>query len=136
MRKTDNKALILFDGVCNLCNGSVNFILTRDNKDIFRFVPLQSEMGRKLTSKLKIDAKESDTVILIEGDSYWTRSEAALRIVKKLPGLWPLVYGFVIVPKCIRDFIYNIIARNRYRWFGKRENCMVPDSNITSKFFR
>ena len=129
-----NKTLILFDGVCNLCNGSVKFILKHDSKDVFRFAALQSEMGQKLCSKLKIDTNVTDTVIVIEGEKFWTRSDAALRVFRKLPRLWPALYGLVVVPKFIRNFVYNIIARNRYRWFGKRNSCMIPNDEIAFKF--
>ncbi len=130
----NSKSIILFDGVCNLCNGSVNFIIKRDSKDAFRFATLQSEMGQKLCSKLQIDAQETNTVIVIEGEKFWTRSDAALRVFRKLPGLWPALYGLVVVPNFIRNFVYKKIARNRYRWFGKQGNCMVPDSSIIFKF--
>lgn len=129
--KSDS-AIVLFDGVCNFCNSSINFIIKRDQKGYFKFAPLQSEIAQKLVGDKTKPMPES--VILIENGRTYDRSSAALRIAKKLNGLWPLLYIFIIVPKPIRDAVYNLIGRNRYKWFGKTEACMIPTPEVRSRF--
>ena len=126
----NNSAIILFDGVCNLCNGVVTFIIRRDPKGYFRFASLQSEAARKILGR---DAG-LETILLVENEVVYSRSAAALRIAKKLSGLWPLLYVFIVVPRPIRDVVYNFIARNRYRWFGKQAACMVPTAELKRRF--
>ncbi|MBT8289705.1 MAG: DUF393 domain-containing protein [Muriicola sp.] len=129
------KKIILFDGVCNLCNNSVQFIIKRDKKDIFRFAPLQSEIGKKLVAERRIDTARIDSIILIEPQiAYYTKSEAALRISKSLSGLWPVMSVFLGLPSGFRDWIYDRVAKNRYQWFGKREECMIPSPELKEKF--
>src|SRR5690625_290846 len=118
-----NKSLILFDGVCNLCNGTVQFLIKRDSKDEFRFAPLQSELGEKVSRQLRRTNRQS--IVLIQSNRIYTKSSAALRIAKHLPFPWKLSYGFILLPRLLRDRIYDYIARNRYRWFGRQESCMV-----------
>lgn len=127
-------AIVLFDGVCNFCNGSVNFIIERDAKNYFKFAPLQSEIGRQYLEKFGIDKAETDSVILIENEKAYTHSTAALKIAGRLPGLWSWFYGFIIVPKPIRDFFYKLFAKNRYRLFGKQDACMMPTPEIRQRF--
>jgi len=127
-------AIVLFDGVCNFCSGSVNFIIERDRQAYFRFTPLQSEIGQELLEKFHIEKAETDSVILIEDESAYTYSSAALRIVRKLNGLWSWLYVFIIVPKPIRDFLYKLFAKYRYRIFGKNEVCMVPTPELKHRF--
>lgn len=127
------KSIILFDGVCNLCNASVQFIIKRDKSNYFRFAALQSETGKAMANKFGVSAYAS-SVILIEGEKKYSESTAALRIAKKLRGLWPLLYLFIIIPPPIRNGIYRIIAKNRYSWFGKKDECMVPSPEQTHKF--
>lgn len=134
MEDLREKGIVLFDGVCNFCNSSVNFIIRKDNKDHFRFLPLQSEKGKSIVTRFKLDPENLQTVILLENGKIYTRSTAALRVVKRLRGGWKLMYAFVIVPPVVRDFFYNIIAKNRYRWWGKREACMVPTPRVKKKF--
>lgn len=129
-----DKPILLFDGVCNLCNGFVQFVINRDPKGKFRFAALQSEIGQTLLKKANMPTEELSTVVLYENDKFYTHSSVPLRVVKKFGGAWPLLYGLVIVPKFIRDGIYNWIARNRYRWFGKRESCMIPTPELKSRF--
>ena len=129
--KSDN-AIVLFDGVCNFCNNSINFIIKRDKKGFFKFAPLQSEIAQKLVGDKTKPMPES--VILIDNDKTYDRSSAALRITKRLDGLWPALYIFMIVPKPIRDWVYNLIGRNRYKWFGKTEACMIPTREVRSRF--
>jgi predicted DCC family thiol-disulfide oxidoreductase YuxK len=133
MKSKDHK-IILFDGVCNLCNGAVTFIIKRDKKDVFKFAALQSEIGQQLISKFNIDTSKVDSIILIDGDKHYEKSSAALRIAKQLSGAYPLLFGFMILPKLIRNAVYDYIARNRYKWFGKKESCMIPTPELKSRF--
>lgn len=127
-------AIILFDGVCNFCNGSVNFIIERDRGKYFKFAPLQSEIGQRLLSEHGIDKTDTDSVVLIEDGKAYIRTTAALRIARKLSGAWHLFYGFIIVPSFIRDFFYKLFAKNRYKMFGKQEACMMPTPEIRERF--
>lgn len=127
-------AIILFDGVCNFCDGAVNFIIERDKKNYFKFAPLQSENGRKLAAEHGIDLQKIDSVILIEGGEAYTESTAALKIARNLDGIWSLAYAFIVVPKFIRDYFYKLFARNRYRLFGKKDACMLPSPEVRAKF--
>lgn len=126
--------LILFDGVCNFCNASVNFIIRRDPGKVFRFAPLQSTAGQGLLKKFSLASTDLDTMVLIESDRAFTRSTAGLKIARRLSGLWPLLYAFLIVPRFLRDAVYNVVARNRYRWWGKRDACMVPTPEVKERF--
>jgi predicted DCC family thiol-disulfide oxidoreductase YuxK len=126
--------IILFDGVCNFCNSSVNFIIDRDTTNYFKFGALQSDEGQVLLKKHNQRTDSFDTLILIEDDYLYTRSTAALRIAKKLSGLWPLFYVFIIIPKFLRDPIYNLIAKNRYKMFGKKDTCRLPTPEERAKF--
>ena len=132
--KTENKKIILFDGVCNLCNGSVVFIIKRDKKDVFRFAAIQSEEGQKLVEDYQIDTTKVDSILLLDGKNYYAKSTAALTIARYLKGGYPLLYGFMILPAFFRNWIYDIIARNRYKWFGKKESCMIPTPELKGKF--
>lgn len=129
-----NKKIVLFDGVCNLCNNSVVFIIQHDQKDVFRFASLQSEIGKKLTAERGIDPSEVDSIVLIDpGNAYFVKSSAALEIARELSGYsWMRI--FLHLPAWLRDFIYNLIAKNRYRWFGKKEQCMLPTPELKAKF--
>ena len=131
--KTNHK-IILFDGVCNLCNASVNFVIQRDKNDVFRFAALQSEIGQKYISKFNIDPLDTDSIILIEGDKCYIKSTAALHIAKSMSGGYPLLFGFIIVPRFIRNWVYDYVAKNRYKWYGKKESCMIPTSELKGKF--
>lgn len=130
----ENQPIILFDGVCNLCSGIVLFTIKRDPEGVFRYAPLQSEVGQILLRQFNLPADEYHSFILVEGNRYYSGSTAALRVAKRLKGLWPILYAFILVPKTIRDFIYDIIAKNRYKWFGKKEECLIPTPNIKSRF--
>lgn len=127
-------AIILFDGVCNLCNGAVQFIIKRDKKGNFSFASLQSAEGQKLSKEYNLPVTDFNSFILIENNKVYTRSTGALRVTRKLRGLWPLIYGFIIIPKFIRDGVYNWIARNRYKWFGKKDECMIPTPELKARF--
>lgn len=128
--------MIFFDGVCNLCNHSVQFVIKRDQHDYFRFAALQTEAAKaQLTALNSVPHQEElNTIILLENGKVYDRSTAALRIARKLSGLWPLLYGFMIIPRFIRDFFYQLISKNRYRIWGKQESCMVPSAALKSKF--
>ncbi|MEM0516849.1 thiol-disulfide oxidoreductase DCC family protein [Aequorivita flava] len=130
----NNHKIILFDGVCNLCNGAVTFIIERDKRNVFKFAALQSEIGQKLISKFNIDTSKVDSIILIDGEKHYEKSSAALRIAKYLSGAYPLLFGFMVVPKFIRNAVYDYIAKNRYKWFGKRDECMIPTPDLKKKF--
>lgn len=126
--------IVLFDGVCNLCNSSVQFILKRDKKKKFLFGSLQGEAGQKLLQQFNLPTDNFHSFVLIEGDSVYTQSTAALRMARHLKGGWQLLYGFIILPKFLRDGVYKWIATNRYKWFGKRETCRIPTAEERSRF--
>ena len=125
--------IVLFDGVCNFCNGTVNFIIRHDPASHFRFAALQSEAGERLRREYNID-DELDSVILIESGRAFTHSDAALRIARGLGGIWGLGYIFVVVPRFIRDGVYKLFASNRYRLFGRRDECMMPTPEVRERF--
>lgn len=128
------KKVILFDGVCNLCNGAVLFIIKRDKKVKFSFASLQSTFGQNQLKKYGLSSEELSTIVLLKEGRIFTKSSAALEIAKELDGLWPAFYFFKIVPKFIRNFFYDFIAQNRYRWFGKQEACMIPTPELKARF--
>lgn len=127
-------AIVLFDGVCNFCNASVNFVIARDKAGYFKFAPLQSVIGEELRTRHGIDKVETDSVIVIENERVYTHSSAALRIARHLDGIWSWTYVFVIVPKPIRDLLYRLFARNRYRLFGRQDACMMPTPDVRARF--
>lgn len=129
-----NFSIILFDGVCNFCNSSVNKIIRHDKKNRFKFAALQSEIGKKLLKKYPIDSSKIDSIILIENNTAFIKSTAILKISKHMSGLYPLAYGFMIIPAFIRNIVYDFIAKNRYKWWGKKDNCMIPTQEVKSKF--
>ncbi|MBL7804382.1 MAG: thiol-disulfide oxidoreductase DCC family protein [Saprospiraceae bacterium] len=126
--------VLLFDGVCNLCNGAVQWVLLRDRRGVFRFAALQSDTGQAMLRQFGFAAEDFDTVVLIDGDRVFTRSDAALEVVRRIGGFWPVLYAFKIIPRPIRDAVYNWVARNRYRWFGRQEQCMLPRKEWMSRF--
>ncbi|MDO6516765.1 thiol-disulfide oxidoreductase DCC family protein [Zobellia uliginosa] len=131
----NSKQIILFDGVCNLCNGAVQFVIKRDTLDVFRYAPLQSELGKKLIAERNIDSNSIDSIILIDpGVAYYIKSDAALEIGKQLKGYKTLSSILLWIPRSLRDIVYDFIARNRYKWYGKKEHCMVPTPELRAKF--
>lgn len=131
----EDKKIILFDGVCNLCNQTVLRIIKLDKKDIFRFTSLQSETGKEIINYLKIDTSKVDSIILFEPKkAYYIKSTAALKIFGNFGGIWELSKFLLFFPSFIRDFVYDIIAKNRYKWFGKKNQCMIPTPELLSKF--
>lgn len=127
--------IIFFDGVCNLCNGAVQFVIEWDIKNYFKFAALQSDFSKNKLAPFKLNVKQGDSFVLLENGKVYEQSTAALRVAKKLKGLWPALYVFIIVPPFIRDWIYKFIARNRYKWFGKQESCWVPTPELKNKFY-
>lgn len=126
--------VILFDGVCNLCNGSINWIIDHDKSNQFYFSALQSEYGKSAALKFTGMKDYMNTVILVEDEVPYFGSDAVLRILKHIGGVYSLGYIFIIIPRFIRNFFYNIVSRNRYRWFGKRDSCRVPTPGLKAKF--
>ena len=130
-----DKHIVLFDGVCNFCNDSVRFIIKRDKKDLYRFASLQSDLGQSLTQSRGIDTNNVDSIVLIQpGEAYYIKSSAALEIAKNLSGLYPILSIFLYLPSWFRDFFYDFVARNRYKWFGKKETCPMPTPDEQEKF--
>ena len=126
--------IILFDGVCNLCNGAVQFAIERDPTAIFRFASLQSDFGQSILTQNVVNTEGGGTIILLENGKVYDRSTAALRVARQLSGWIKYLYVFIFVPKFIRDFVYKIVARNRYRWFGKQESCWLPTKELKARF--
>jgi predicted DCC family thiol-disulfide oxidoreductase YuxK len=130
-----NKKIILFDGICNLCNSAVQFVIQHDKKDVFRFVALQSELGKEILKHIGISPKNIDSIILYEpGIAYYYKSAAALEIAKNLGGFLHFGTLFRIIPTGISNQFYDYIARNRYKWYGKKESCMIPTKELKLKF--
>lgn len=131
----ENKKIILFDGICNLCDSTVQYIIKKDKKDVFRFVALQSEIGQQILKHIGIDPKQIDSIVLYEpGTAYFYKSSAAIEIAKELGGFISLIGVFRILPEALRNSIYDYVARNRYKWYGKKDNCMIPTPELKSKF--
>jgi predicted DCC family thiol-disulfide oxidoreductase YuxK len=129
-------AILLFDGECNLCNHAVQFVIPRDPRDYYRFAALQSEAGKQILKQYQLSPTEMNTVILIQNGKLYTKSSAALKLARNLNRLWPLVYLLIIIPSFLRDPVYDWIARNRYKWFGRREFCIMPTPEMKSKFLQ
>ena len=125
--------IILFDGDCNFCDSSVQFIMKRDRRATFKFTSLQSEQGQKLLRKYNVP-NDIDSFVIIEHPKCYLKSTAALRVCKQLDGAWKLLSIFLVVPRPIRDFVYDIIAKNRYKWFGTKQSCMIPTAEQRKRF--
>lgn len=128
--------ILLFDGVCNLCNSFVQFTIKRDQKGKFKFAALQSEKGQALLKKFYLPTDDFNSFVFINGNKYFLKSSAGLHVLKELGGVWKLFYIFIICPMPLRDFIYNMIAKTRYRIFGKRDTCMIPTPDINQRFLQ
>ena len=129
-----NQHIILFDGVCNLCDSAVQFVIKRDKKARFVFAPLQGKTGQQFLFRFGFSQEELGTMVYVENNKLFTRSDAALKILLRLGGLYSLLYAFIIIPRPIRNWVYNWVARNRYQWFGKKESCMVPTPELKARF--
>jgi predicted DCC family thiol-disulfide oxidoreductase YuxK len=134
MDNFEDKSIILFDGVCNLCNASVNFVIKHDKKAQFLFASFQSDAAKEILLHFNLKNLNGGTVILVEGQKVYDKSKAALKIAKRLDGGYKAFYAFIIVPKFFRDWVYDIIAKNRYRWFGKRDSCLIPSIKLKNRF--
>lgn len=131
---TGEAPVVLFDGVCNLCNGAVGFILRNEAQTGFQFASLQSDEGRRLLQEHGLPEDALDTIILVEDGRAYARSTAALRIARRLRAPWKWLYAFLILPAPLRDLVYRFIAKNRYRWFGQSESCMIPTPELRARF--
>ena len=129
-----DEKIVVFDGVCNFCNYWINFAVKRDRRKKLKFTTLQGETAKKLLPQFNINPTSLSSVIFIDKGKAYTQSSASIRICKYMNGGWKLFYGLIIVPKFIRDVIYNWIARNRYKWFGKKDSCMVPTAELRERF--
>jgi len=134
LNEEENNFIVVFDGVCHLCNGFVNFLLRRDKHDRLRFGLLQFTEKLGASENIRQNISSTDSVALIADDQVYFRSTAVLKILKRLGRGWQCFYVLIIIPKPIRDWAYDFVARNRYKWFGKRDTCMVPDEKVKSKF--
>ena len=130
----NDQPIILFDGVCNFCNNAVNFVIKRNAKANILFAPMQTEAGEKLLIHHNLPINDMQSFVFIDKGTAYKQSTAALKVCRYLRGLWPLCYGFIIVPKFIRDGIYNWVAKNRYKWFGIKESCMIPAPEVKKRF--
>jgi predicted DCC family thiol-disulfide oxidoreductase YuxK len=130
----EDKPIILFDGVCNFCDASINFIIRQDKKTVFRFAALQSKAGQELLEKYDLPQTEINSFILIDRGKVYNRSAAGFKVYGKLPWYWKWTQIFWIVPRFITDAVYDFIAKNRYKWFGKKEECMIPTPEVRNRF--
>lgn len=130
----NNGPIILFDGVCNLCNSSVQYVIRHDKKEIFRFASLQSNAGQALLQQYNLPQHDFNSFILIEDNKAYTKSTAALKVARKLSGPVKILFGFIIVPRFIRDWVYEFVSANRYKWFGKKDSCMIPTPSLRQRF--
>ncbi|MBS1545818.1 MAG: thiol-disulfide oxidoreductase DCC family protein [Bacteroidetes bacterium] len=126
--------LVLFDGVCNLCNGAVQFIIRHDRRNRFRFAPLQSETGQRMLNGPGVSGDAFSSIVYRRKGKWLTRSTAVLHVARDLGGAWQWAYGLIIVPRFLRDAVYDLVARNRFRWFGRRDACMVPEPEVQGRF--
>lgn len=134
MQNTDDKPIIFFDGICNLCNSSVQFIIKRDTDERFLFASLQSDAAKDILLQYNLENYDLSSIILLENGVIYQKSTAVLKIAKQLTGITKLSYAFIIIPRCIRDGVYTLIAKNRYQWFGKRASCMLPTKELKLRF--
>jgi predicted DCC family thiol-disulfide oxidoreductase YuxK len=126
--------IILFDGVCNLCNGLVRFIIKRDRTGKLKFASLQSDIGQQWLNRFGLAKNEFESFVLVQGDKYYIKSTAALKMLRELGGIWKVFYVFIWVPRSLRDFLYNLIANSRYKIFGKKDECMIPTPELKERF--
>jgi predicted DCC family thiol-disulfide oxidoreductase YuxK len=126
--------VIVFDGVCNFCNAFVNFVMDRDSRELFKFGTLQSQPAQQILTQLHLSTGDYETFLLLENGKVFTKSTAALKILRCLHGWWPWLYAFIIIPRPLRDLVYSFIARHRYQWMGKSETCRVPSPEERARF--
>ncbi len=130
----NSKPIILFDGICNLCDGAVQFVIKHDREGKFLFAALQSEAGQALLKEYGLPGENFNSFILLQDEKIYNKSTAALKVVRQIKGAWSCLYIFIIVPTFIRDAVYNWIAQNRYKWFGKKDRCMMPTPELQARF--
>ena len=135
MSYDNTKPLLLFDGVCNLCNAIVQFVIEKNKKENIQFASLQSETGQAILKKNGLATTDYDTLVLVENDTIYTQSTAALRLSRHFDGFYRCLYFFIIIPAPIRNLVYRFISKNRYRWFGKEESCWLPTPDLQKRFF-
>jgi predicted DCC family thiol-disulfide oxidoreductase YuxK len=136
MQDSTSKKVVLFDGVCNLCNATVQFLLKRDHKKQFFYASLQSDYGKSIQNKFNLNEQEIQSFIFQDGDAVFTKSTGALRVLFQLGGLWKVTICLIVIPSFIRDMIYRYIAKNRYKWFGKKESCWLPNPAFKERFLQ
>lgn len=132
---SNTNPVILFDGVCNLCNSSVQFVIKHDPKKQFRFASIQGDYGQKILEQFHLPPNSLNSFILLKDHQIYTHSTGALMVARQLSGAWPLLYAFIIIPAFIRNAVYQFIAKNRYKWFGKKESCVIPSPALKSLFY-
>lgn len=132
---SNTNPVILFDGVCNLCNSSVQFVIKHDPKRQFRFASIQGDYGQQVLKLFHLPPDSLNSFILLKDNQIYTHSTGALKVAKQLSGAWPLLYAFIIIPAFIRNAVYQFIANNRYKWFGKKESCAIPSPELKSLFY-
>jgi predicted DCC family thiol-disulfide oxidoreductase YuxK len=130
----NSKPIILFDGICNLCDGAVQFVIKHDPEKKFLFASLQSEAGQRLLKQYKLSVENFNSFILIKDEKVYSKSTGALKVARQIKGVWSLLYIFIIIPAFIRDTVYTWIAKNRYKWFGKKETCMMVTPEFSARF--
>jgi len=132
--ESDDHPVLLFDGVCNLCNGAIQFVIPRDPDGVLRFAPLQSDLGITVRASAGLSTDDLETVVLVDDGKPYTKSDAAIRVGEHLGGVYRLLSLGRLVPRGLRDRIYDFVAENRYDWFGKKDQCMIPDEDVSSRF--
>jgi predicted DCC family thiol-disulfide oxidoreductase YuxK len=130
----NSKPIILFDGICNLCNGAVQFVIKHDPEGKFLFASLQSEAGQEVLKQYNLPAGNFNSFILVQNEKIYNKSTAALKVARQMKGAWSWLYIFIVIPKFIRDAVYTWIAQNRYKWFGKKDTCMLPSPELKTRF--
>ncbi|MFT5791923.1 MAG: putative DCC family thiol-disulfide oxidoreductase YuxK [Porticoccaceae bacterium] len=134
MKNNSPQPLLLFDGVCNLCNSSVQYVIKHDKKQKFKFASLQSDAAKEILLQYEVKNSELDSIILIHKDTLFDKSSAILRLLKIMGGFHMLAFILIIIPKSIRDAVYDYVARNRYKWYGKKDSCMIPTIELKNRF--
>ncbi|TDL78604.1 thiol-disulfide oxidoreductase DCC family protein [Peribacillus frigoritolerans] len=129
-----NRKVLLFDGVCNFCNGTVQFVLKHDKKAVFKFASLQSDAGQQILAENSLPLKDFDSFVYVDGDKVYLKSTAALHVLKELGGLFRLSFVLIVIPRPGRDYVYSILAKNRYKWFGKKDACTLPSPETRERF--
>lgn len=132
--KPEHNLILLFDGYCNLCHSSVQFVIKHEKKQTIKFASLQSEIGKQLLSQYSINPNKIDSLVFIENGKCYIKSTAALKLSKYLKGIYSLGIVFIVIPTFIRNYIYDYVAKNRYKWFGKKNSCLILDKDLQQRF--